>query len=193
MTFGGITNLDYTVILCRRLAETRAFYRDVMQFPIEVDQENWVSFRVGAALLALRPRGVWSVCDDGAALPGSAPVQLVAWRRPRSMPAIRNCSRRACRSCAGRPICRTGVTGRCSSKTRRTPSSRSMRNTEAFEPDARPLTPPSLHRRGRAARRRPCRTRAGSSGRAGRRRGASGQARGLRSQGCRWPRRSRGS
>lgn len=76
MPLGGITNLDYTVLLCRRLAETRAFYRDVMQFPIEVDQESWVSFRVGAALLALRPRGVWSVCDDGAALPGSAAVQL---------------------------------------------------------------------------------------------------------------------
>ncbi|WNJ89669.1 VOC family protein [Bosea sp. 685] len=76
MSLGGIGNLDYTVILCSRMAETRAFYRDIMQFPIEVDLENWVSFRVGAALLALRPRGVWSVCDDGKTLPGSAAVQL---------------------------------------------------------------------------------------------------------------------
>jgi catechol 2,3-dioxygenase-like lactoylglutathione lyase family enzyme len=76
MSLGGISNLDYTIILCRRLAETRAFYRDVMRFPIEVDLENWVNFRVGTALLALRPRGVWSVCDDGASLAGSAAVQL---------------------------------------------------------------------------------------------------------------------
>lgn len=76
MSLGGIGNLDYTVILCSRIAETRAFYRDIMQFPIEVDLENWVSFRVGAVLLALRPRGVWNVCDDGPSLPGSAAVQL---------------------------------------------------------------------------------------------------------------------
>ena len=51
------------------MAETRAFYRDVMQFPIETDLEKWFSFRVGAALLTLRPRGPWSVCDDGKAVP----------------------------------------------------------------------------------------------------------------------------
>jgi glyoxylase I family protein len=76
MSLGGIGNLDYTVLLCNRLAETRAFYRDVMGFTLETDRENWVSFRVGAALLTLRPRGVWPVCDDGKALPGSAAVQL---------------------------------------------------------------------------------------------------------------------
>src|SRR5712664_2052748 len=48
-----------------RIAETRAFYRDIMKFPIETDLANWVSFRVGATLLTLRPRGRWSVCDDG--------------------------------------------------------------------------------------------------------------------------------
>lgn len=76
MALGGIANLDYTVLLCSRMAETRAFYRDVMGFPIETDQENWVSFRVGAVLLTLRPRGKWSVGDDGPVLPGSAAVQL---------------------------------------------------------------------------------------------------------------------
>ena len=81
MSLGGICNLDYTVLLCSRIAETRAFYRDVMKFPIETDRETWVSFRVGAALLTLRPRGVWSVCDDGKAVPGSAAVQL-AFRVP---------------------------------------------------------------------------------------------------------------
>lgn len=81
MSLSAIRNLDHTVLLCRRLPETRAFYRDVMGFPIETDRESWVSFRVGATLLSLRPRGVWSVCDDGAALPGSAAVQL-AFRVP---------------------------------------------------------------------------------------------------------------
>ncbi|MDO9060719.1 MAG: hypothetical protein Q7U92_17085 [Bradyrhizobium sp.] len=61
MSLGGITNLDYTVLLCNRINETRAFYRDIMKFPIEADLEHWVSFRVGAALLTLRPRGVWRV------------------------------------------------------------------------------------------------------------------------------------
>jgi catechol 2,3-dioxygenase-like lactoylglutathione lyase family enzyme len=70
VSLGGITNLDYTVLLCNSMAATRAFYRDIMQFPIETDQENWVSFRVGAALLTLRPRGPWSVCDDGKSVPG---------------------------------------------------------------------------------------------------------------------------
>ena len=88
MKLGGISNLDYTVILCSRVVETRAFYRDVMQFPIEVDLENWVSFRVGAALLALRPRGVWSVCDDGPSVPRSAAVQLAFRVSP---PAVDAC------------------------------------------------------------------------------------------------------
>ncbi len=88
MSLGGIGNLDYTVILCSRMAETRAFYRDIMQFPIEVDLENWVSFRVGAVLLALRLRGVWGVCDDGKALPGSAAVQLAFRVAP---PAVDAC------------------------------------------------------------------------------------------------------
>jgi len=88
MSLGGITNLDYTVLLCSRMAETRAFYRDVMGFPIETDQENWVSFRIGAALLTLRPRGVWPVCDDGKVITGSAAVQL-AFRVP--PPAVDAC------------------------------------------------------------------------------------------------------
>ncbi len=76
MALGGIVRLDHTILLCRRLPETRAFYRDVMGFPIETDREAWVSFRIGDALLTLRPRGAWSVCDDGTIAPGSASVQL---------------------------------------------------------------------------------------------------------------------
>ena len=68
--------------------ETRAFYRDVMRFPVETDRENWVSFRVGAALLTLRPRGPLAFCDDGESVPGSAAVQL-AFRVP--PPAVDAC------------------------------------------------------------------------------------------------------
>jgi len=52
-----------------------------MKFPIETDLERWVSFRVGATLLTLRPRGPWIVCDDGKSMPGSAAIQF-AFRVP---------------------------------------------------------------------------------------------------------------
>ena len=87
MSLGGISNLDYTILLCNKMEETRAFYRDVMQFPIETDRKNWVSFRVGASLLTLRPRG-WSAFDDGKSVPGSAAIQL-AFRVP--PPAVDAC------------------------------------------------------------------------------------------------------
>ena len=85
---GGITNFDYAILLCTKWEETRAFYRDVMGFPIEEDRENWVSFRVGATLLTLRPRGALPFCEDGAADPGAACVQL-AFRVP--PPAVDAC------------------------------------------------------------------------------------------------------
>jgi glyoxylase I family protein len=88
MSLSAIRNLDHTVLLCARLAETRAFYREVMGFPIETDHPTWVSFRVGSALLSLRPRGPWSVCDDGPVVAGSAAVQL-AFRVP--PPAVDAC------------------------------------------------------------------------------------------------------
>ena len=88
MSLGGITNLDYTVLLCNRMDATRAFYRDIMNFPVETDLKHWVSFRVGAALLTLRPRTAWTVCDDGKSIPGSAAVQL-AFRVP--PPAVDAC------------------------------------------------------------------------------------------------------
>ncbi len=90
MSLGDIGNLDYAILLCGRMAETRAFYRDIMKFPIEMDEKDWVSFRVGAARLTLRPRGVWSVCDDGGATPGAAAVQLAFRVAP---PAVDACHR----------------------------------------------------------------------------------------------------
>ena len=88
MSLSEIHNVDHTVLLCRRIKETRAFYRDVMKFTIEIDRETWVSFRVGSTLLSLRPRGIWSLCDDGTLPPGSAAVQL-AFRVP--PPAVDAC------------------------------------------------------------------------------------------------------
>ena len=81
MGLEAIHNLDYTVLLCNKMEETRAFYRDVMKFPIETDREHWVSFRVGAALLSLRPRGQWAIGNDDNSISGSAAVQL-AFRVP---------------------------------------------------------------------------------------------------------------
>jgi glyoxylase I family protein len=52
----SIRNLDYTVLACADLARTRDFYRDVMHFAIDVERENWVQFRVGGVILALRPQ-----------------------------------------------------------------------------------------------------------------------------------------
>jgi catechol 2,3-dioxygenase-like lactoylglutathione lyase family enzyme len=88
MSLKEIRNLDYTILLCRDLQRTRAFYKDVLGFPIEVDLDNWVSFRVGSALLTLRPRGPWLAWDDGPTSPGSAAVQL-AFRVP--PPAVDAC------------------------------------------------------------------------------------------------------
>jgi len=85
LSLGDIGNLDHAVLLCRRMSETRAFYRDVMRFPLARDEAQWVSFRIGSAL---RPREVWSVCDDGALAPGAAAVQLAFRVAP---PAVDAC------------------------------------------------------------------------------------------------------
>ena len=81
MTAAAIRNLDYVILLCARMTETRAFYLETMKFPLEMDRPDWVSFRVGSGLLTLRPRGRGLAGDDGPAVPGSAAVQL-AFRVP---------------------------------------------------------------------------------------------------------------
>jgi catechol 2,3-dioxygenase-like lactoylglutathione lyase family enzyme len=88
MSLSEIRNFDYAILLCNKMEETRAFYRDIMKFPIETDRENWVSFRVGATLLTLRPRGTGIVSDDEKLDPGSAAIQL-AFRVP--PPAVDAC------------------------------------------------------------------------------------------------------
>jgi len=87
VSLGAIRNFDYAVLLCSKMKETRAFYCDIMNFPIETDRENWISFRVGATLLTLRPRGPWTVCDDGKSIPESAAIQLAFRVPPRAVDA----------------------------------------------------------------------------------------------------------
>lgn len=72
----AIQAIDYVILLCEDLDAARTFYRDVMRFPIEEDQADWVKFRVGSNFLTLRPRGEWLCWHDGAAVPGAAAVQL---------------------------------------------------------------------------------------------------------------------
>jgi glyoxylase I family protein len=88
MGLKDIRNCDYVVLLCNDLKKTRAFYADVMGFPLDHDFGNWVSFRVGVTLLTLRPRGQLFGWDDGPAASGAAAVQL-AFRVPPS--AIEAC------------------------------------------------------------------------------------------------------
>ena len=90
MAIGAISNLDYIILLCERIAETREFYLNVMKFPLEMDRPNWVSFRVGSGLLTLRPRGQGLAWHDGPAVDGAACVQL-AFRVP--PPAVEECHR----------------------------------------------------------------------------------------------------
>jgi glyoxylase I family protein len=78
---GTISNLDYVILLCERMAETRKFYIEVMNLPLEMDRPTWVSFRVGSGLLTLRPRGQGLAWHDGPAVRGSATIQL-AFRVP---------------------------------------------------------------------------------------------------------------
>jgi hypothetical protein len=131
VSLGEIRNLDYTILLCSKMIETRAFYRDIMRFPIETERANWGSFRVGASLLTLRPRGKWSVCDDGPSLAGSVAVQLAfRSRRRRWTPAMRSWSPRAYRFSEDQPICPTGATVRCSFAILRATSSKSTLNTD---------------------------------------------------------------
>jgi glyoxylase I family protein len=80
-----IQAMDDVVLLCSRMDATLAFYRDVMGLPLETERPSWISFRLGATLLTLRPRGAFATGDDGERVPGAAAVQL-AFRVP--LPAV---------------------------------------------------------------------------------------------------------
>ena len=68
-----IQNLDYVVLLCEDFARMRAFYHEILGFPIQRDWEDWLELRVGTVLLTLRRRGR---PYDGPKLSTTAGVQL---------------------------------------------------------------------------------------------------------------------
>lgn len=70
-----IRHLDYTVIFARDMAAMRRFYEEVMEFPVYNELgRGWISYRVGASLLALTERGM--MWDDPAPPPGALSLQL---------------------------------------------------------------------------------------------------------------------
>ena len=69
----NLHTLDYVILLCEDLAAMKAFYQEVLGFPIERDWEGWIELRAGAVLLTLRKRGR---SYDGQIPHGSAGVQL---------------------------------------------------------------------------------------------------------------------
>jgi len=87
-SLGTISNIDYVILLCQRMAETREFYLNVMKFSLEMDRPDWVSFRVGSGLLTLRPRGPGLSWKDGPSVAGSASIQLAFCVPP---PAVEEC------------------------------------------------------------------------------------------------------
>ena len=69
----NIRNLDYVILLCDEIQHMRAFYHEVLGFPIYRANAEWIEMNVGATLLTLRKRGR---AYDGAKLPNSASIQL---------------------------------------------------------------------------------------------------------------------
>jgi catechol 2,3-dioxygenase-like lactoylglutathione lyase family enzyme len=87
MGINSIREIDYVILLCEDMEGSRTFYRDVMRFSLEEDQKDWVRFRVGSGFLTLRPRGQWLGWHDGAAVAGSASVQLAFRVTPQEVDA----------------------------------------------------------------------------------------------------------
>jgi lactoylglutathione lyase len=69
----AIRNLDYAILLCDDVQKMKAFYHEIMGFPVYRDLGDWCEMLVGATLLTLRRRGR---PYDGSHPTGSASVQL---------------------------------------------------------------------------------------------------------------------
>jgi catechol 2,3-dioxygenase-like lactoylglutathione lyase family enzyme len=70
-----IRHLDYTVIFARDMDAMRRFYEEVMEFPVYDELgRSWITYRVGASLLALTERGM--MWDDPAPPAGALSLQL---------------------------------------------------------------------------------------------------------------------
>jgi glyoxylase I family protein len=80
----AIRNLDYVVLLCQDLDKMKAFYHEVMGFPIYRDWDDWIEMRVGSILLTLRKRGRPA---DGPHTPGAASLQMAFRVAPKEVDA----------------------------------------------------------------------------------------------------------
>ena len=69
----NLQTLDYVILLCADIAQTKAFYQEVLGLQVERDWGDWIELRLGSVLLTLRPRGR---LYDGPERKGSAGVQL---------------------------------------------------------------------------------------------------------------------
>jgi catechol 2,3-dioxygenase-like lactoylglutathione lyase family enzyme len=68
-------HLDYVVLICDDLGSMRRFYEGVMEFPVHRELgPSWIELRVGASIVALRPRD--RAYDGPAPAADSAGVQL---------------------------------------------------------------------------------------------------------------------
>lgn len=54
---GKIGQIDCVVLLCDAIETIRAFYRDVMELPLEAGPYQWSEYRLRNCALVLRPRG----------------------------------------------------------------------------------------------------------------------------------------
>ena len=57
MSLSAIRSLDYVVLLCDDMQMMRRFYEGTLGLPVQLDWPGWLELRVGATILALRPRG----------------------------------------------------------------------------------------------------------------------------------------
>ncbi len=52
----AVQQLNYVIILCDDLARMKAFYRDLLAFPVDSESETSLALRAGSVLLGLRQR-----------------------------------------------------------------------------------------------------------------------------------------
>ncbi len=81
-----IRHLDYTIVFARDMPAMRRFYAEVMQFPVYDElSPKWITYRVGASLLALTERGL--VFDDAPTPRGALSLQLAFRVAPKEVDA----------------------------------------------------------------------------------------------------------
>ena len=52
----SVQQLNYAIVLCDDLEAMKAFYRDLLAFPVASESETGLTFRAGDVLLSLRKR-----------------------------------------------------------------------------------------------------------------------------------------